>query len=1703
MKAAQIQRQLDAGGLVSLDAKCDQAATEAIVARSYTAPILGARVVVKLSSDRLVQAEDLAMDYLGMQPRSMSPPLARQHRTALDFAHWALIHQPKQAQYALDLVKRMKGAERKAAAKPGHAWDMYAEMADELNKSVRNFLPAFWEQAARSFKNFGNMTYAGRALNKALEAERVHALQIDREHRRDAVLEFSLSGCLSGKALSDYSKDLADQFPPNEAYDTYRDLLIRRTLGGMAPTGNAGSDLIRLAKAAKHNVDQEVESFLETIISSPAMVRAPMQFWKSVQKQVGNIVKRSQAFGMWLLVHTNPQSRYTDDSQIWAWLDLLDHWQVLPLLWKPAKELPTEVEIPGGRAAWIAKLAVVETSPQRWVFELLEKMAVVLKDEGQPVNLHPAQHWQSWVDVDVLETCLQLEIPVSDETAKCKLEFSGWLREVVDHPRRNSQLSAIAADSRFTNRLIEAMPELVVFKGGASSDRYSYGRTVAARRAFESAVVEHPAVKKFWWAYLDQQLNALEQGGLIQLEESLGNLSKCVGPGTVGEFPQLTQRLAAIDVANNLLRAFQAGVFDEYGWDALDCMADKFPIARSRARHDRKGYAVFPFFSYTGGGELHFVGPTSSKTYPLVLAKGVEVDFLVPIGDDAMLVQHNQSWEKTWRWLSEPESKARKTDQHLGYYSSFQVAQLSDGSWFGGGKAIREGDDFLPSFDANWFSDGTRVWKLDSEANRWGYDRQDNSDSKNRCREIDPQSGKATRESVPPFFEHNLPAGAHVVWGLSKLLPAPPLSGDSPLGSQAGLIGWRVVRRRDGSLEGTGVDGRSTTIPANLQPPSGFLAPVGLMDRPASDGYWLITNSGTIIDQSSKITITNISSDADRYWAGQPVQLEAEFLHLMRVRHEPSSRKLRAVDAITVKQLLDAAAIEHEAKKLKEDPSAPDPKRHAGQAAVEAWLADAPQRLVIGVAKLAYIAAIEGISLVKLAAKCQEMSGADAKAQASAVAKQAVLERANEGLARLDLQRDVPYPLHPSSRSEFDTAEHIRALAKFLAGESLDALPPTELHWFALLIDPVAVAYNAFWRIVTNEELGESVTKRLRTPWLDALRMFSDSGILKINDGLVIYRSSVAYQHPGTTSATQKKSFEDRIEHNSPIAFVEGTSRYVAYRFFSYMGDQVVVIERPSTNKPMPPKGMNVEETTPISKSWSPAQLLAFVDTVEKLEQAPFPDPKDIEEAANELGMQPIAVAIAFMGNLRTKKHGQEKLTSEVRDFYKWKVKDIQVAIAQLDAEKPPANVGCEFARNNPSEALGAKRNMAVRRMVMAWKASQQKTFTIPAELASVIERTSKVYGALSSSRFAEMISDPENANALRPRVAKIEINTSRNAYELFKLRYDPVWVNQPAHFFTHLARAIGITNYVLPSGHELRLQIPKLIKEARRLCDQTNTLLPFGGSYSQFDGYTEVKADEAVAAYSSLVGKLEKDADGVYRGDNGLVTVGLMPPRVMCMFRPAELQTKTELQRLQAVAGITYEFQMAADSTVQAALAVIALRGDGFERLCSWNEQPPVPEGRWDQDPRLSHPKLVEQVGTTLNLSSETATLYLQLLALPDPTMKNVRQWNDWSAKEWTEATDDLIAKELVVQAKRPRAGRDVFLPGGWEALALPNLPIESWKLPLFGYDSIDAFRGYNAELIVCQDTLHALFQRAWERVAAGDPPRYEEAQLQRERKK
>jgi hypothetical protein len=133
--------------------------------------------------------------------------------------------------------------------------------------------------------------------------------------------------------------------------------------------------------------------------------------------------------------------------------------------------------------------------------------------------------------------------------------------------------------------------------------------------------------------------------------------------------------------------------------------------------------------------------------------------------------------------------------------------------------------------------------------------------------------------------------------------------------------------------------------------------------------------------------------------------------------------------------------------------------------------------------------------------------------------------------------------------------------------------------------------------------------------------------------------------------------------------------------------------------------------------------------------------------------------------------------------------------------------------------------------------------------------------------------------------------------------------------------------------------------------------------------------------------------------------------------------------------------------------------------------------------DPRVSAPRVVDEVHDRLGGDRDTAAYYLQLLALPDPTDKAVQGWNGWTAARLRAAQQALADAGLVVAAKRERAGRPVFLPGGWQTAKAPRLPVETWKQALYAEAGKVQF---------VTRPLPRLFAAAWARVAAGDVPRY-----------
>jgi hypothetical protein len=161
-------------------------------------------------------------------------------------------------------------------------------------------------------------------------------------------------------------------------------------------------------------------------------------------------------------------------------------------------------------------------------------------------------------------------------------------------------------------------------------------------------------------------------------------------------------------------------------------------------------------------------------------------------------------------------------------------------------------------------------------------------------------------------------------------------------------------------------------------------------------------------------------------------------------------------------------------------------------------------------------------------------------------------------------------------------------------------------------------------------------------------------------------------------------------------------------------------------------------------------------------------------------------------------------------------------------------------------------------------------------------------------------------------------------------------------------------------------------------------------------------------------------------------------------------------------------------------------LRGEEAGELAERVLGTPVTAGGWEANPAASAPALVAEVAAARSLGAEAAALYLQLLAGPDPTVRRIREWNGWDGPAFERAAGELVDRGLAIRARRPRAGRDLFLPGPWEELKAPDLPVESWRLRLYG--------GRPLGRLLALRPLHRLFEEAWRLVAAGQGPGFEE---------
>jgi hypothetical protein len=314
--------------------------------------------------------------------------------------------------------------------------------------------------------------------------------------------------------------------------------------------------------------------------------------------------------------------------------------------------------------------------------------------------------------------------------------------------------------------------------------------------------------------------------------------------------------------------------------------------------------------------------------------------------------------------------------------------------------------------------------------------------------------------------------------------------------------------------------------------------------------------------------------------------------------------------------------------------------------------------------------------------------------------------------------------------------------------------------------------------------------------------------------------------------------------------------------------------------------------------------------------------------------------------------------------------------------------------------------------------------------------------------------------------------------------RGDKVFTAELAH---GAALFIAYMNGVLSVGQPLRAGLPRLHALVLERLRNPELLVTLGCWYAG-TGADEKKQKQLFEALAGEPNPLKQDADATARAkDTGPLIVVHDESEVNAVLRPARLRSYDDPE-------VSKLARLCDDEGLYDALAFLA--SPGCASMMRRIEKTPVPEGGWEQNPAASAPELVKDASRTLGVAEDAAVVYLQTLALPDPTSKNVQRWNDWKPARYAKAVDELVKKKLFVSGKRQRAGREAFLPGGWENLKAPNLPLESWKLALHGVER-EGKDGAQLRLpmghLFLRRPAHELFAEAWGRVQRGDRPAYE----------
>ncbi|MFE2218491.1 DNA-binding protein [Streptomyces canus] len=1107
------------------------------------------------------------------------------------------------------------------------------------------------------------------------------------------------------------------------------------------------------------------------------------------------------------------------------------------------------------------------------------------------------------------------------------------------------------------------------------------------------------------------------------------------------------------DLAPVLARTLQAGLFDELGWPAWEeATAELVPKDRVE---DIVVADAWPHLVVAGNAQARVIGAEGTLlTHDLRLpANDVSGDPGFHHVDGELLVYWNSRRDGLrgyWHSRADRVESLKGAHSTRGtemdwYRGDFPITlPLPNGGRTTGRGVLHAGDTTLPDERPVLF-DGSSywVWHADSddrEAHGW-Y-------------EYDPVTNERGRMSKPAFLADALrdaPAGSSYVGGRLRLSPT---TDTTPTCAPVdGLVGLRVIELPDGSHRAENLAGHGLTLPADAGVPD------ALVVFPGADRATALVRDNWQLRLVDADGVHTAWAKTDRtpgdFGEGTLLLPPVQFWECLTARDPQASKALRTIDRDTAAALLAAAAGE-DAQALTD--------------AIRTLLPVSHDALVKGIAGVARYAAAQQAVLDAASTRLTRALEGGLEEEGPAGPADTKLMAAMNGLGS---SRGYWWNRDDESDTVF-RALRVLTRAVGLADTALPDLADVRLHLdghplpsgqpdlATLLETTTALAYRAACATTGQEDREVLCTLLVE---FDRLGLTPDDSTAWRRVHLHLEAAQLR-----TAAGGWRDGAWTGMLPLADGAFIAVTSRNSLDDdhacFTGYFHDPAGRFETPAPYQAL--------QSRPLSENPAPGRTRAFLSALTDRGPAPW-FPQAAEEFARLTGVTETVARLVVAGLPGIDVYERSFLKPETRTLIGVKVAPAAVAKDELRGVDRAVRAAVVGALLPAEPARLWTEGPDVSAAAAVWNAKVGKRVAVPEELLGDATRAFR-HASWPVRQALPALLDP----AASPRLSR-DLTWAVNGD-----RAKPVGDDTDGFTAETLVGAVGLIAWLahrLPAGDPVRAALPPALTAVRERLAHPGLMLDLGRYISLPDfrktAGTPTETGPGFERYGAVVLATHDDQPAP------AIRVDLLDEAGQDPYLPA---VRVDNQRPY---GAEVALRLVRDQGLAALLAdpgepIAGQRGED----ATW----------WPQDPSRSVPDLVTEVAKEYGLSEDAATLYLMLLAMPDPTDRMTARWTGWKPARLKAARAELAATDLVVEASRTRAGRSLFLPGGWVEQSAPQVPLERWKLPLFGEMS-DEHVPFG--VIVPFEPAADLFRRAWQRVQEGAGPRFEELKVRRGRRR